>query len=214
MTERRDLKRRVRERQARTGESYMTALRHVQEDRPGAIPTIELADLTELGAPLGFKCRLAMFPRLAERVDAAAMLVRLRDALLMTEGDRSLTLMRRVVLGGGRARMLGGTAAALEEARRFVDRAKAGVGGVSESGRMLALQVATRPGRGAASEIDAGQGAGASVEMVLFVLQLLPPFVPVFRDPTLVITPIGELTVDPLFALLEAAPWRSLGEAP
>ncbi|HWO26708.1 MAG TPA: hypothetical protein VNO30_48595 [Kofleriaceae bacterium] len=80
MTDRRDLKRRVRARQERTGESYMTALRHVQAQRPSAIPTIERVDLTELGAPLGMKCRIAMFPELADRVDAATMLAQLRDA--------------------------------------------------------------------------------------------------------------------------------------
>jgi len=208
MTERRDLKRRVRERQARTGESYMTALRHVQEGRPGVIPTIELVDLTELGAPLGFKCRLAMFPGLAERVDAAAMLVRLRDALLATEGDRSLSLLRRVTLGGARARMPASMGGALEEVRQFVDRARAGIGGVSESGRMLALYVETRPGSSGAGQPGAtrGAGAGAGAEMVLFMLQLLPAFVPVYRTPTLVITRVDELSVDPLLALLDEAP--------
>lgn len=203
MTERRDLKRRVRERQARTGESYMTALRHVQEQRdaaeprdpeeprPTAIPTVELLDLTELGAPLGMKCRIAMFPRLADQVDAAAMLEKLRDALLATEGDRAFALMRAVVLRGERARVpISATAA--DEARRFVTRAKAGIGGISEGGRMLALQV---PGR-----------AGQASPMLLFILQLMPDFAPVYRAPTLMITSLDGATIDPLLAWAEMAP--------
>jgi hypothetical protein len=189
MTERRDLKRRVRERQARTGESYMTALRHVQAQRPAAIPMIELIDLTERGAALGLACRIAMFPRLAERVDAGALLGHLRDALLATEGDRALALMRGVVLRGERARMPV-TGAAFDEARRFVARAKAGIGGVSERGRMLAMQAPGRP----------------DPQMVLFLLQLTPDFVPVHRDPTLVITSVDGLTVDPLLGVAEEAP--------
>ncbi len=193
MTERRDLKRRVRERQARTGESYMTALRHVQAQRPTAIPLIELIDLTELGRALGLGCRIAMSPRLADRVDSAAMLARLRDALLATEGDRALALMRAVVLRGERARMPM-TAAALDEARRFVARARGGIGGVSEGGRMLAMPIESRR-----------TGGGAS-PMLLFLLQLTPDIVPVHRDPTLVITTADGLTADPLLGWLEEAP--------
>jgi hypothetical protein len=54
MTVKRGLERRVRERQARTGESYMTALRHVQgqvhelvEERR-AITVVELVDVSEI----------------------------------------------------------------------------------------------------------------------------------------------------------------------
>jgi len=198
MTERRDLKRRVRERQARTGESYMTALRHVQAQRSSPIPTVELIDLTEIGARLGLKCRIAMFPALADRVDAAALLGHLRDALLSTEGDRALALMRRVVLRGARPRVPMAMAQ-LEEARQFVERARAGIGGVSEGGRMLALQLP----RGARS----GDG---ELPLLLFMLQLAPDFVPVYRDPTLVITSVDGVTmVNPLLAWLEEG-----GEAP
>ena len=189
MTERRDLKRRVRARQARTGESYMTALRHVQEDRPTAIPTIELVDLTEVGAPMGFKCRIVMYPKLVERVDGAATLERLRDALLVTEGDRALALMRAVTLLGERARMPS-SMAALEEGQRFVNRARAGIGGPSESGRMLALHVEVRRG----------------AEMLLFLLQVTPTFAFVHRTPTLVITSLDGVTVDPLLAWVGEAP--------
>src|SRR5512142_1555815 len=100
MTEKRDLKRRVRERQAQTGESYMTALRHVQAQRPPAFPVVELVDLTEIGAPLGFKCRIVMSPVLADQIDAAGALARLRDALLAPDREGSLELFRAVTLRG------------------------------------------------------------------------------------------------------------------
>ena len=185
MTERRDLKRRVRERQARTGESYMTALRQVQAQRPGAIPMIELIDLTERGAALGFKCRIAVFPRVVELIDTAALLACLRDALLATEGDRALSLMRRVTLAGQRVRTVV-SAATLEDAARFVARARAGIGGVSDGGNMLAMQVEDL--------------------MLLFTLQLTPDFVPVHRDPTLVITSLDDMPADPVTDLLA---WRA-----
>lgn len=192
MTQRRDLKRRVRARQARTGESYVTALRHVQAERPAAIPTIELIDLTELGAPLGLQCRIAMFPRLADEIDVGATLMRLRNALLTTEGDRALALMRRVVLRGERPRFPAGPMAAIEEAQRFLARARAGIGGVSESGRMLALQV---PGR-----------SGAGAQLLLFMLQWTSAFALLQRDPMLVITSLDGATADPLLAWAGEAP--------
>jgi hypothetical protein len=167
----------------------MTALRQVQEERPTAIPTIELVDLTEVGAPMGFKCRIAMFPKLVDLVDGAATLERLRDALLVTEGDRALALMRGVVLLGERVRMPS-PMAALEEGQRFVTRARAGIGGPSESGRMLALQVEGRRGS----------------ELLLFLLQLTPTLAFVHREPTLVITSLDGVTVDPLLAWVGESP--------
>jgi len=191
MTERRDLKRRVRARQVRTGESYMTALRHVQGERPGAIPTVELVDLTELGAPLGFKCRVVIFPKIVAEIDAAAMLEQLRDALLATEGDRAFSLMRAVVLRGEQVR-IPMTPAAIDDALRFVRRVKAGIGGASDGGHMLALQA---PGR-----------AGAAPQMLLFTLQLTPYLTYVSRTPTLVISSLDGLGVHPLFSWLGEEP--------
>ena len=187
MTEKRDLKRRVRDRQAQTGESYMTALRQVQAQRPPAFPVVEFVELTELGAPLGFKCRIVVLPKLAEQIDVAGALVRLRDVLLMTERDRSLELLRAVVLRG-EPRRLHITPNVLEEGRRFAARARAGLTGASEGGRMLALHV------------DGKQGS----TMVLFLLWLTPDFVPVPREPSLILTALDAINVDPILAWQEA----------
>jgi hypothetical protein len=181
MTEKRDLKRRVRDRQARTGESYMTALRQVQAQRPPSVSVVELVDLTEVGAPLGFKCRIVMSPGLADQIDAAGALARLRDVLLATDRDRSLELLRAVALRGEprRFRQAQGT---FDDGRQLVARARAGLGGVSEGGRMLALQV------------DGKQGT----TMVLFLLWLRPDFVSVQREPSLILTSIDGVYGNPI----------------
>jgi hypothetical protein len=156
MTDKRDLKRLVRDRQARTGESYMTALRNVLGQRSGsnAVPVIELVDITEVGTPLGIKCAIKMVPALTERIDAAAMLTQLRDALITTAKDPQLALIRSVVLAGERPSVQ----PEVIDPRPFFARVRAGIGGVSESGRMLAMSVAGRRG----------------AEMVLFWLWMTP----------------------------------------
>ncbi len=147
MTSKRDLKKRVRARQERTGESYTSALAHVRSDRPALVPVVELVDLSAEAARLGLACSVAMFPALAERVDGGTVLARLRHALLATEGDPQTALLRRVLLRGEPAPVV--TSWPLEsfdEGRRFMTRARAGIGGASPSGRMLALHVDGRRG--------------------------------------------------------------------
>lgn len=169
MTARRDLKRRVRERQARTGESYMTALRHVLDNRP-AVPVVELIDITDIAAALGIACRARLTPTLADRIDAASALRQLRDALVATLRDPALDLMRRVVLGGESPSI---KPTSIDVTRRFMTRVRAGIGGVAEHGRLLALAVDGRRGHGP--------------EMVVFLL-LLSPVAYVSYTPTVVLT--------------------------
>jgi len=174
MTAKRDLKRRVRERQGRTGESYMTALRHVLDQRPAAVPVVEMIELSEVAAALAIQCRVRMSPVLADRIDAVGALRRLREALIATERDPAFDLMRRVVMHGEApvARMTG-----FHIGRRFLDRVRAGIGGISEHGRMLALMVDGRRGP----------------EMVVFMLWLAPvPYVP-YRPSLILATTDGTL---------------------
>src|SRR5689334_14303499 len=105
MTDHRDFKRRVRDRQAQTGESYMTARRHVLAQRPQpepepAIAVVEVLDATADAERLGFKCRVLVFPRLAAKVETAPLLAKLRDALLLTDGDDGTELLRRLAFAG------------------------------------------------------------------------------------------------------------------
>jgi hypothetical protein len=150
MTAKRDLKRRVRDRQARTGESYVTARRHVTEQAPppdeptsSAIPVVEMISLTDEAAELGFRCRVTITSTLAARVDPSQVLARVRDALHATIEDPGFEVLRAVVLRGEQP-ILPRRAVSrwYDESRRFVTRAIAGVGGVSETGNMLALVVA------------------------------------------------------------------------
>lgn len=200
MTARKDFKRRVRERQALTGESYMTAARHVrgdeggdepdlndegdEEEREPVVPVVELIDLAAQAEPLGFKCRVVMHPSLADKVDAATALARLRDLLLATTMDAAFELMRGAILRGERPRIhMAGRA--YEEAKRFVSRAVAGLGGVSDSGNAVAISV---------------DGKRGSV-MVMYLLQLTPDFVPIAREPHLILTIPEPHTIDALRVL-------------
>jgi hypothetical protein len=151
MTQQRDLKRRIRERMAKTGEAYVTARQHVlaaRDDDPAepapasVFDVVEPIDVSDDATALGLKCQVSIFPKLAARVDAISALTRLRDALLDTEDDSSLSVMQRLVLHG-----VVPPAAIGEEfrdfyvLRNFVRRARAGIGGASPRGRMLALPV-------------------------------------------------------------------------
>ncbi len=153
MTDQRDLKRRIRERMARTGESYTTARAHVLNERPAApaepagparddaMEVVEPIDLTALAAQLGLKCDVKMFPSLAAVIDGKAALVQLRDALLATEGDPSTAQFRASVLRGELPPKHGRARADHDELRRFLARAQVGLGGVSPAGNLLALKV-------------------------------------------------------------------------
>jgi hypothetical protein len=185
MTSKRDLKKRVRERAARTGESYTTAREHVV-GKPGQSVglLIETQDLSDEAASLGIRCPVRIFPELARRVDSSVVLVRLRDVLRATERDPRTELLRAVVLRGEQPEPPPMAKPPGAEARGplrheiesfgmvslyrtltgggdedFVARARAGIGGVSESGTMLALPVAGRKG----------------FEMVVCQLSLSPP---------------------------------------
>ena len=77
MTAKRDLKRRARERQARTGESYVTARRHVVAEAPdravaaatSTVEVVELMNLSDNAAWNGMQCSVMMSPELAQRAD-------------------------------------------------------------------------------------------------------------------------------------------------
>lgn len=149
MTDRKDFKRRVRERQARTGESYTTARAQVEARRPGAVPVVETVDVAEAAARLGLRCHVVIASTLLDQVDGELVLERIRDALIATDSDPATDLMRAVALRGEQP--LGARREALlagrlrdwndPELRRFVARARAGIGGVSERHHALALAI-------------------------------------------------------------------------
>ena len=182
MTAKRDLKRRVRERAARTGESYMTALRHVRGPKAEAtgVPVVEMVDVSDVAEPLGIKCHVRVLPNLAERIDVTGMLLRLRGALTGTLRDPAFDLMRSVVLHGERP-PVGMPRAA--ETQRFFARLRAGIGGISEHGRMLGLSVDGRRGS----------------ELIVFLLWLAPVKYSA-RPPSLFVTSLDGMSGDPTIA--------------
>jgi hypothetical protein len=199
MTANRDLKRRVRDRQAETGESYMTALQRVLAQRETssstAIQTVEFIDASDLAEVAGLRCQVALSPPVAHGVDVAQTLAAFRQMLVATQHDPLLRLMRSVALGGESA-PFELTAASVQEGAAFVRRLRAGLGGVSDSGRMLALRAVPRAASGKPVPLPADS-------IVLFSLRLTPTFVPVTRPPLLIVTSIDETVNDPLTDLIK-----------
>ena len=185
MTKQRDLKRLVRDRQVRTGESYVTALRHLRMPRRETVPVVELVDVTAIGEPLGMQCRVMVQPELAKRIDVAAALRQLRSVLLTTTPDPDFDLMRAAVLRGEHPHS---APTPLADGLRFLVRLRAGIGGVCPSGRIVAFSV-----------------AGASrVEQVVFLLWITHGRYRQMR-PTLVVTSadfsLGDGDIDELSLL-------------
>jgi len=159
MTVKRNFKRRVRERQARTGESYVTARRHLLTSRPALAPeddeadpedgdppargisVVELIDVSAEARRVGLACRVLMFPSLVERFGPGRVLGRLHDLLVTTAGDPAIARLTRLALDGvvpepRRAGMYDSDAL-----RRFLRRALAGLGGTLDDGATLAFHL-------------------------------------------------------------------------
>jgi hypothetical protein len=149
----------------RAGVPYATAT-----DREPVVPVLELDEIDDVAARLGLRCRVSMFPSLRERVDPGSALARLRNVLYATRGDPSLDVLRAAVLRGARPDVPRSVTRMIE-ARRFVERARAGVGGVSVGGTRVALDVIGRDGP----------------EMVLYMLWMKPLFGQVPAPPTLIV---------------------------
>jgi hypothetical protein len=195
MTANRDLKRRVRDRQAETGESYMTALQQVLAQRPSSLSrsilTVEFIDVSEAAEVAGLRCRVSASPPVAHGVDVAQTLAAFRQMLVTTQLDPSLRVMRTVALRGDNAQYEL-TAASFQESVAFVRRLRAGLGGVAEHGRMLALQAVPRAA--SAAPLDS---------TVLFTLGLTPSFCATVRPPLLIMTSLDETVNDPLIELVK-----------
>lgn len=177
MTKQRDLKRLVRERQSRTGESYVTALRHVRGEPGSPVPVVEMVDLSEVANPLGFKCRVRVIPELGARIDVAAALTQLRSVLLTTTRDGAFDLMRAVALCGERPFS---TPPTVVQGLQFLARTRAGIGGVCPSGRIVSFAVSGRAG----------------TEMVVFMLWLTPVRI-IDIPPALILTSLNYSLRDP-----------------
>lgn len=134
MTQQRDLKRRIRERQTKTGESYVTARAQVLAAR-SVISVVEPLDISDTAAPLGFRSRVLLFPGVT--LSPRHVLERVRDALLVCDSEP----LRTLALHGISRPMPRRWHVDRTGARAFLERVQAGIGGVSPSGMNLALHV-------------------------------------------------------------------------
>jgi hypothetical protein len=144
MTAKKDLKRRVRERQAKTGESYTAARAHVVAGAPAKQVPFDVEELVTLeqAASLGYQCTVLASSKLLAAVDANRVLVRIRDALLATENDPAMQRLRALVFRGERIRRSVQPGPAWwGELRQFMTRVHAGIGGFHERSDLLALHV-------------------------------------------------------------------------
>ncbi len=112
-----------------------------QKAQPSAIPVVEMVDLGDEAARLGLRCRVLMTPELPRACGLAAV-EKLRDALHATQDDPATRHFRAIALAGEKRRPEMASARELiAEGQRFLVRARAGIGGVSEGGSMLALAI-------------------------------------------------------------------------
>jgi hypothetical protein len=108
---------------------------------------VEMVDLTEEAARVGLRCRrVHVAPEVIARVDGASLLEQIRAALVATEDDRRTALFRAVLLRGERVTQPPATPARVAALRQFILGLRAGIGGASDDGRLLALQVRGREG--------------------------------------------------------------------
>lgn len=141
MTQRKDLKRRVRDRMAKTGERYAAALRQVQAK---VEPELE-ADSYLLKSPL--RCQLVASREVYRRVlpdQGAALAERFAQVVRALEGDPSGVLFRRAA-AGELAEPRPAVAVLrwrerFSERVRYAQRLELGLRGVSADGCILAFE--------------------------------------------------------------------------
>lgn len=149
MTVKKDLKKRIRERQEKTGEAYTTARMHVLDEapaKPSGVSQLSLREVTPLLAELGLKGEAFLSPRFPEAL-ARPALERLREVLLATEGDPDTKRMRAVLLRGERDTFdVGSVFQEWTWAQGFVTKLRLGVRGPSKSGRILTFDLPAEGG--------------------------------------------------------------------
>ncbi|HWN70239.1 MAG TPA: hypothetical protein VNM90_21515 [Haliangium sp.] len=139
MTFRRDLKRRIRERQEKTGERYTTARAHVLATPPAPSWVVELHDVTEQARLAGLTCPVRVTSALQRSGELQTVLEQLRRILLgPVEG---VQVMQRVALRGQPDPWHGDGPVVIvaAHAQRFQERLQHGLRGPGPGGRVLAF---------------------------------------------------------------------------
>ena len=192
MTANRDFKRKVRDRQARTGESYMTALRHVLAQRtgglPSAIPTVEFVEVSAAAATAGLKCRLTMSPALVHEIDVAATVRRFRDLLLGAPRDRSIDILRGMALMGKHP-----------EVHRIhvVERVDNGFQENRFRGEIVAVAAVHRAATGTTGPAGPADPADPDERVVVFSPWPVPVLSGTTRPPLIIVSPLEDMFPDP-----------------
>ena len=130
MTKKKDLKRRVRARQKKTGESYTSALAHVRAPR---IP--EAPDATKEALAEGLSCTAVVTPELRAMGDLRPLFARVREVLEALASSVCGPLLRGEPSPRRFPEMKN-----LLEAQRFLAAVRKGHRGLSDDGRLLALE--------------------------------------------------------------------------
>ncbi|MGZ3459390.1 MAG: hypothetical protein ACXU86_12910 [Archangium sp.] len=144
MTIKKDLKKRVRERQEKTGESYTTARMHVLHHAEAGAPKVReesLREVTPLAEPVGLKGQVFLTPRFPEPL-ARPALERLREVLLATGDEPATRRMRAVLLRGEPDPLdLGSIPQVWSQSFGFARKLRLGLRGPSPSGRILSFDL-------------------------------------------------------------------------
>ncbi|HEY6909995.1 MAG TPA: hypothetical protein VI356_11540 [Myxococcales bacterium] len=131
MTKKKDLKRRVRQRQAKTGESYTAALAQVRGPRIAAVP-----EATKEAQAAGLRCKAFVSRRLRQEPGLGELFVRVREMLLALGADACGPLLRGELASGE----IPDAVRLAVESRRFLAEVRAGGRGLSRDGRLFALE--------------------------------------------------------------------------
>jgi hypothetical protein len=130
MTKRKDLKKRVRARQEKTGESYTAALANIRPD----VHIPEAPSATAEARAAGLRCEAVVSPRLRRTGDLQPLFVRLHELLEALSPEACGPLLR-----GERPPLRMPTMQDMAEARRFLAAVREGERGLSRNGQMLAF---------------------------------------------------------------------------
>lgn len=142
MTDRRDLKKRIRARQEKTGERYTTARAHVMGQGPGNDLVVELRDISDAARATGFVCLARATPAVPEAIEAHA-LRQLREILLGPVAG--LDPMRKIALQGSvhPTLDLGRVLELITQRRAFHASLELGLRGPGPGGRIVAFDLLT-----------------------------------------------------------------------
>lgn len=113
-----------------------------KKDLKPVISFDEMISLTDAGKKRGFRCEITFASSLMKLVDPERILDRMRTILDLTTEDADMERFRRVILHGERVASASiDRTEWFEDARRFLARARAGIGGLSVHGNILAFAV-------------------------------------------------------------------------